>query len=104
MLHDGWESSQLDFELTVLSLWQLWGYRFDPAFSLWLALQVAALLLFLFPLSGTGVQCLHCEHSSSGKILDTAEMIWAFVFFLPLGLAVLEEQCLSITGAPFIAR
>lgn len=77
--------------------------RFDPAFSRWLALHVAALLL-LFPLSGTGVQCLQCEHSSSGKILATAEMILAFVFFLPLGLAVLEEQCLSIIGAPFITR
>lgn len=103
MLPDGWESSQLDFELTVMSLWQLWGYRFDPAFSLWLALHVAATLL-LFPLFGTGVQCLQCEHSSSGKILPTAEITLAFVFFLPLGLAVLEEQCLSIIGSPFIAR
>lgn len=79
------------------------GYRFDPAFFLWLALQVAATLL-LFPLFGTGVQCLQCERSSSGKILPTAEITLAFVFFLPFGLAVLEEQCLSIIGSPFIAR
>lgn len=79
------------------------GYRFDPAFSFWLALHVAALLL-LFPLSGTGVQCLQCEHSRLGKILATAEIILAFLFSLPLGLAVLEEQCLSIIGLPFIAR
>lgn len=81
------------------------GYRFDLALSLWLALHVAvAALLLLFPLSGTGVQCLQCEHSSLDKTLATAEIILSFLLFLPLGLAVLEEPCLSIIGAPFIAR
>lgn len=61
MLHDGWECSQLDFDFffTVVSLWQLRGYRFDPAFSLWLVLHVAALLPLLFPLSRTG--CSVCN-------------------------------------------
>lgn len=78
------------------------GCGFDPASPHRLALPVAALLL-LHP-SRTGVGCLQCENFSLGKILATAEMVLASGFFLPLGLAVPEEQRLSIIGAPFIRR
>lgn len=77
------------------------GCGFDPASPHRLALPVAALLL-LHP-SRTAVGCLQCENFSLGKILAT-EMVLASGVFLPLGLAVLEEQRLSIIGAPSIRR
>lgn len=69
-----------------------------PPLSSWLCL--------LQPSSSSihpGQECSVCN--VKGKILATAEIVLPFFFFfLLLGLAVLEEQHLCITGAPFIGR